>query len=768
MKTTRETILRNTFWYGLVTGAGLVAGLLMSIVLARGLGPERMGDYSYLLWLARIFTAVATLGFALATSRYTASALAQGDRPRARAYLGVFLSRQLITTVIVVAAVIPLAVAFAPADLLWPLIILTVGLVPTTLESIYAHAAYGAQRYDLTTQVSTIKMSLHLLAAVAALAVGADILGLAIGGALGTVISCMLQRRQVRRLYPEPAGSIPADAQAELRAYLVPLSVVAVLESVVWDRFEILFLRLHATSAEIAFYSVAFGLATRGMVAAHVAAGTLLPALAALHGQGAREEFGHVYQAALRWVALVGAPLAAVGAALAPALITVLYGEPYLPVAVLLGPMLAVGLVGVLRQVAWTALRATGDRRWALHATWVSAILNVAAAAILIPRHGVWGAVVANATAQVAASALAFMAVARHERCGFPTFGLVRIAGAAVLAFVAIHLVAPDGTHVPGLIAAATLGLAVFVVAAGALGVVGWGDWRLLTGVMDRLPRRAGVVALVVTAAILLVALYAPVMRALVEVWATIPYYSYGFLVPVFSAWALWDNRHQLAHPAPAWSAGGLALLGGGLALLVAGTSLRSLPLAALSIPVVLAGLARLVLGPSRFGAAVFPLAFLAFMAPLPDGALPALSLPLQRLAAWFAGHALEVLGIPVVREGLRIELPSVILLVTEACNGLRFLLAMIVVGTAFAWTTQPSPARRAAVVALAIVVAIVANLARVTGTGLLAHYWGPEAAMGFVHVAYGKLIYLVMLLPFVAGVLLLRRGRLKSARDVA
>jgi exosortase/archaeosortase family protein len=61
------------------------------------------------------------------------------------------------------------------------------------------------------------------------------------------------------------------------------------------------------------------------------------------------------------------------------------------------------------------------------------------------------------------------------------------------------------------------------------------------------------------------------------------------------------------------------------------------------------------------------------------------------------------------------------------------------------------------------VLVAISANLIRVTGTGLLAHYWGPEAAAGFFHLAYGKVVYLIMLVPFVVGVLFLRRQPLRS-----
>src|SRR5437879_9409714 len=137
----RQTIVRNTFWYGVVTAIGLVAGLLMSVVLARGLGPARMGDYSYLLWLMRTITAVATLGYALATVRYTAEALAQDDRPRAGALLRLFIRLQATTTAIVAVLLAPAVWILAPLDLRWPLLVILASLFPSTLD---AYCSYGA------------------------------------------------------------------------------------------------------------------------------------------------------------------------------------------------------------------------------------------------------------------------------------------------------------------------------------------------------------------------------------------------------------------------------------------------------------------------------------------------------------------------------------------------------------------------------------------------------------------------------------------------
>ena len=271
-------------------------------------------------------------------------------------------------------------------------------------------------------------------------------------------------------------------------------------------------------------------------------------------------------------------------------------------------------------------------------------------------------------------------------------------------------------------------------------------------------PRRRGETAAAVTLGAALIALYLPVLRDLVAVWLQVTYYSYGFLVPLFSAYVAWDvlkdDDARAAQPEP----GGFVITAVGLGVLGLGVAAGSLTLRALSLPVVLMGLALATLGPAPARRLAFPIGFLAFMAPLPDGTLPALSLPLQQLAAVVAEHVLRALGASVTRDDLFVTLPSVTLHVTEACNGLRFLLAMLVIGTAFAGTTQRRPRHGVALVVAALSLAVLANLMRVTGTGVMAELWGARAAIGLPHILWGKVIYAAALLPFAVLVLHLRR----------
>jgi exosortase len=284
---------------------------------------------------------------------------------------------------------------------------------------------------------------------------------------------------------------------------------------------------------------------------------------------------------------------------------------------------------------------------------------------------------------------------------------------------------------------------------------------RVMASVVASRPRPETIAVAILGAA--LAALYAPVLRDLVVVWASVPYYSHGFIVPLFSAYVARDTLKDAARrghdvPAPRPDIASVALTLSGLVVLALGVATASLTLKALSIPLVLMGLARALLGAAPAWRLAFPIGFLVFMAPLPDRAVTAVSPPLQHLAAVVAEHGLRALGIPVTREELFVKIPSVTMHVTEDCTGLRFLLAMLVIGVACAALTQRRAWTRAAIVLIALTFALLANLIRVTGTGVLAELWGVRAAMGLPHIVWGKAVYGAMLVPFAGVVLLLRR----------
>ncbi len=258
---------------------------------------------------------------------------------------------------------------------------------------------------------------------------------------------------------------------------------------------------------------------------------------------------------------------------------------------------------------------------------------------------------------------------------------------------------------------------------------------------------RSGVGTVVVPAVVftgLLGLIYYEILFRLGVHWYVDPDYSHGFLVPFLSAYLVWERREKLLALPVVPSLWGVGVLGFGLIMLLIGSVGVELYTQRTSLIVVLAGLVLLVLGREFLRVLMFPIVFLLFMVPLPAIVVNAVSFPLQLFAAQTATFCLFNLGIPVLREGNVIVLAGTTLEVAEACSGIRSLQALLALGTVYAYFSQRVMWKRWALVLLSIPIAIAANAFRVSGTGVLAHYFGIEAAEGFYHTFSGWLIFLV------------------------
>lgn len=265
-----------------------------------------------------------------------------------------------------------------------------------------------------------------------------------------------------------------------------------------------------------------------------------------------------------------------------------------------------------------------------------------------------------------------------------------------------------------------------------------------------------------------LAGLYAPVLSQMARIWWTDTYAAHGVFVPAFSALLLWMDRARLRgvprrnHPA------GIAVILLGLGLLAVGRSAGSLSVEGLSVVIAVVGLVLWGFGDRFLRAVAFPVGFLVLMVPVPRPLIGAVTLHLQLFASGAAGAALGLLDVPFYQHGVVIELPSMTLLVAEVCNGLRFLLALVVLTVAFAQVSQRTLARKVVLVLSAIPIAILANALRVAVVAVGVHYIGPEMASGFIHHSIGKVVWVLTLVPLVGIGFYLRRRGPSEARDAS
>jgi len=244
----------------------------------------------------------------------------------------------------------------------------------------------------------------------------------------------------------------------------------------------------------------------------------------------------------------------------------------------------------------------------------------------------------------------------------------------------------------------------------------------------------------------LLLLLYAPVLEHLVLQWWSDSNYSHGFLVPLFSGYVLWSQRERWMNCDIKPSNVGLLVMLGAIALLLVGSLGAELFTSRFSLLVLLAGMILFLAGWKFLRAVLFPLSFLVFMIPLPTIIYNQITFPLQLLASRFATLWLELVQVPVLRDGNVLVLSNYSLEVVEACSGIRSLLALISLAVIYVYFLEPRLWARIVLVVLMVPIAIVSNAIRIMGAGMMAHRFGPAAAEGFLHEFSGWVIFLISL----------------------
>ena len=243
----------------------------------------------------------------------------------------------------------------------------------------------------------------------------------------------------------------------------------------------------------------------------------------------------------------------------------------------------------------------------------------------------------------------------------------------------------------------------------------------------------------------LLLICYAPLLAGLVRQWSTDQDMSHGFFVLPVVAYLVWRRRAELTAitPVPNWW--GLAIAGLGAAQMLLATLAAQVFIARTAFLVSLIGTVLFLGGTRAIRILAFPLLLLLFLFPIPAIVYARVTLPLQMFASASAETILNWIGIPALREGNILELPHERLSVVEACSGIRSLLSLSFLALIYAYFFDQKVWMRWVLLAATIPIAIAANAARVTLTGVLSEY-SAGLAHGAFHLFEGWVLFVVAL----------------------
>jgi len=423
------TIARNTVWYTFDVVASLVTAFATSIVIARAIGPQKLGYFNYIAWLASISASIGGLGVPVTTRKYMAEYFGRGEPGVCRAIFERTFRLQVLAAGAITAVGLLLVFTVSDRSYWGSSIFQVASILPAMLTSVPAAANLARENMRANVPSGLVSSIVYISFVAMSLIFGWGLPGIALGFLVGRTSEVAMRLFSVRKwIHALPKTALPAFLAERMRTFSGLSTVLMLLQVVVWDRSDIVLLKLFSGSIqEITFYSVAFNLTEKVL---------LLPAtFGRAIGITVMAQFGRDQNAlnslvakAARYTFLCGLPALLGLALLSGPLVRTLYGLQYLPVIPVLFWAAALAIPKTMLLPAQQLLQATEQQRFLVIWGCLCGAVNIGLDVLLIPAHGALGAAIGNGVGQALGVAGIWSRAAALYGIELPWRALLRIA----------------------------------------------------------------------------------------------------------------------------------------------------------------------------------------------------------------------------------------------------------------------------------------------------------------------------------------------------
>lgn len=492
---TGHTIARNSIWLLLDSLIQVLTLFACSIPVARVLGPTTLGYYGYVLWVAGVALRVAALGIGAAARKYTGECFGRGDFALGRAVLRTALKAQaVIAGTVVIAGMALVFLAVPPEHRLFSSLIV-ISLFPALMLGVYSGVITSAtENSSYNVRASVVANAVNILGVWLTLALDWRLPGLTGAFLASRVVDTGMRAYQWSRisagLPPGIATEIPREFRTRLARFCVESSLLLGLDILVWDRFEVVFLKQYSRIEEVAFYTNAFGIAANLLLLPRTLSWAAGASLFTRQGS-APETVPPLAVTSLRFTALFALMPSLGLAAVAEPLNRVLYGTQYLPGIPALTALAVLGVGRALMFPAQQLMMAVDRQAFMVRSGLLFGALNVLLAFLLIPGNGALGAAIAKGGVQILLMAYSWLHIAREFRVALPMGFLGRLLGASAVMMGLVRLVVMRLPPVLGLIAGVATGVVLALILLRLFRVFDAQDLHRLRDLERMLPSRA-------------------------------------------------------------------------------------------------------------------------------------------------------------------------------------------------------------------------------------------------------------------------------------
>jgi O-antigen/teichoic acid export membrane protein len=490
------TIAKNTAYSFFATIMELLIGFATGIVLARSLGAEQFGVYSYLMWLVSVAAVFTNLGLGETSKRYIAESVGRQTTHESMGLVRFTLVIRFIAALIICLIILVTTGYWAKQSgeegnqML--IVLVAIAAFPHIIQYTVTAILRGFQNFKYVTYVMLATYPLRLVLIIIIMNMGYGVMEIMIlhiaALSLGMIVGFFL----LNKLMPLKKLLSPSQLSSETRKRAIRYSLILtgtiILSYLVNEEAEIFLIGLFCSAEEIGFYTLAFRLGRIVGIIPSAFALVLLPAIAEQFGRGDMERIKSMYLKAFRLVMVLALPVAFGSIAIAEALIVLLYGEEFMP-AVLIFQIISLPFAILsLTRTSDAVIRGINLPGVILITLIGLSILKIGLGVWLISEYKILGAAITHSITLVLGLPIYTIFISKNIGGSWPKADTIKICLASVVMGAAVYFTQSRLDTVPSLIVGVPLGVIIYLSAIFSLKVIDREDIAMFRRAQDQLP----------------------------------------------------------------------------------------------------------------------------------------------------------------------------------------------------------------------------------------------------------------------------------------
>ncbi|MGE5450924.1 MAG: oligosaccharide flippase family protein [Acidobacteriota bacterium] len=421
-------------------------GFIVSIIVARSLGPHDYGQYAYLVWLSGFLVTIGNHGLSISGIRFISECLGRGELDEARNVHRWLRNQQLLSVAGVLLIFAITTHFFKPAGWMESTLLLLgvvgVSVVGKAFYIFNISIAKGYRKFSVESWSNMIMSVVYTLGAAilaychASLPTFAIFFG-AISAAHMGIVAYFFKKESIQA----GQGVVSTDLLGRLKPHLWWTIILVIVVTLSNKTLETLLLSALTGPSEVGYFAIATAL-TRGGVdlLSSTLTTMLMPMMGHAYGEGGIRKVNAILSNSLRYFTFLGLLLAGVGVLWSELGILLMYGAKYIPVIDVLRVMMLVGGLTLTEGAFGSLLSTTDNQKLRAQISILSVIVSAVASLSLVPLYGLSGAVISHAVTRISIVLLMGWKISAEMDVSLPLKDLGRLFGAAA---ISIGLITP-------------------------------------------------------------------------------------------------------------------------------------------------------------------------------------------------------------------------------------------------------------------------------------------------------------------------------------